>query len=1621
VFELLGEVPVIQEVLGRIGLSSLDIGNAADVYATIQFQNELAVEIPGVDGLAIVFGAQGAGITEVDLELHLVDPFVLRIDDFPIRLRFPREILQPVIEERDVFVVDPDESKRVDIGVSPSIEFVGTGEVAFTGTETIEVTSVFMIGDTGLILDLPSIGLVVNENQNITAERQEGPEVDWPPDFKGVWIPQAGVHYQKSGTKFSPTFELLNVGIGSGGFTGTISLGEYARRNEDIAAAVLNRDSPMPPHLLGLNTENTELNEMQVIFQYFGMAFEQSIPSAGEITGHLYMPFSESWMKFRAALGGPDGDLYLEIGGAADQPLVSLEHELFEIKAYSIAYKLLDEVHYAIITGSLRPKIEGFDWPEMKVDDLSISSEGDIDIPGGWLKAPEEITLDFHAFKIGISEIGFGNEGEDPGKRQWLGFSGSISLVEGIPLSASVEGLKFSWLKEPVGDDRDLKVSLQGIGVELEIPNVLRFEGAVAYREIGSETSAAGEASGTSGDDIAPGGLTGHLFTGAINLDLMPLKTEIDAQLIIGELTDTESGQSFKVFYIALQASLPVGIPLGPSLSIYELQGLFGVHVAPHRKMIDGEPEAWYAWYKAEPEYNVTSIEKWWPQFDHYAFGAGLMLGTSYDDGFSLNVGALVAVLIPGPVVMIEGRANFLKQRGDRTSEGALYMLAVFDGIAQSFQLNIDINYSLEGIVDVGGGLEALFFFTKDKAHLWHIYIGQRDPESKRIRAQVLTIVSANTYLMIDNFGIQFGAKAGVDWSETYGPVEVALKLIFEFYAGIFWKRTQFEGMIRLYGEITLKILGIGLQLILELMLEGKTPNPFYIYGLARIAIKLPFPLPSFDVKAEFSWGRDGIPDYVPHLKSASMTHHKAKSLSWELGLAEAGAPTVPVDAVPVLLFGKPIRPLSEVLAEDRPDADRIPYEHDEVAGWHFSYRHPDIELAVKGEDGSYDGVDSLLKQSPLRVADTSEVTPFDISLLPDSMAQEPKLQLWHYGPLDHANKYERDDYEATCEPTLEPETICVDWRSTPDTVYPLEFTHQNLNFVLDLHAYRSAAQSYRGELRTPSIWITLPEAVDYLDIRFSILPQFGLPRVIPYQRGIAASELTVDRISASEARAFSDGPLYDAVHIIAGDPIAAPVPGIPGSGGGVVIVPGDGDSGSVAEDGITVINQICYRRYARSVLRREVEEVANPHNPTAYRNELMLEPNRQYRLRVTTYVDCKPIEGRSERKQATETYYFATGSLPGTEYPPDTVTFADKQPNDLSTYVESTVPNHGSATAYYDYDVSVRFSDSYIERLYEGSLGIRIRNQNGQLLGSADDQWYTAAWSRMLTPGLLALMAAKDERGCPPEWQPHQPRYLYSVAPEDHQLGPNRLYRAELTSSMVTRADDAPLHAFEFVTSGFASFTDHMQSGLYDVDDERTLRVQHLAGTTSIPTAWHSDYAALNTALSDTRSRLADYVSERVGATPQQMADALTAVEEARNQLIEWHAETFAAIDAAVKPLYDSIGMQPRPLPPSLELVRISLSAGGYLLLLHSPEPLDYLRVTLSLSLDGEDVAIAAVWNRDQTQVFLVGADGNGIRSGRYTMEARYVGGGVERAELAPVTVGGVPVDEQVEIPFEI
>ena len=70
--------------------------------------------------------------------------------------------------------------------------------------------------------------------------------------------------------------------------------------------------------------------------------------------------------------------------------------------------------------------------------------------------------------------MGFGKN-EDGSK--WIGFSGALNLVDGLAAGASVEGLKVTWCED---GSQDPKITLEGVGVELLVPNAVSFKGRVA-------------------------------------------------------------------------------------------------------------------------------------------------------------------------------------------------------------------------------------------------------------------------------------------------------------------------------------------------------------------------------------------------------------------------------------------------------------------------------------------------------------------------------------------------------------------------------------------------------------------------------------------------------------------------------------------------------------------------------------------------------------------------------------------------------------------------------------------------------------------------------------------------------------------------------------------------------------------------------------------------------------------------------------------------------------------------------------------------------------------------------------------------------------------------------------
>src|SRR5262249_7296850 len=150
--------------------------------------------------------------------------------------------------------------------------------------------------------------------------------------------------------------------------------------------------------------------------------------------------------------------------------------------------------------------------------------------------------------------------GTEPGGGRWIAFSGSITLAEGVPITAAVDGLKIRWDQHGL-----LGLELKGIAVAVEVQGVVRFAGAVEY------------------DADA------QRFDGSGQLTLIALQLDVGARVVIGK----HDGDHYFYLYLLLQS--PVGVPLfSTGLAFYGLEALYARHLAPDKS----PPELWYRdWY----------------------------------------------------------------------------------------------------------------------------------------------------------------------------------------------------------------------------------------------------------------------------------------------------------------------------------------------------------------------------------------------------------------------------------------------------------------------------------------------------------------------------------------------------------------------------------------------------------------------------------------------------------------------------------------------------------------------------------------------------------------------------------------------------------------------------------------------------------------------------------------------------------------------------------------------------------------------------------------------------------------------------------------------------------------
>ncbi|MGB1250220.1 MAG: hypothetical protein ACPG8W_06260 [Candidatus Promineifilaceae bacterium] len=997
----------------------------------ILFDTELALTIPGLDAISLVL-APGGGGAVFPLSIQVSPTLQIQIIDLPIALRLKTDLFQPA---QRLTSGNPDVSDRFEVDRSKDYIEIVLAEVTLTfdsdgnvslETETAIDLPLTMLGDSGVVIEAENLSLHLSH---------DNPPVGQPNGWRGIYLEQVALYLPDSLAGVVGDLELTDGYIGNGGFSGTIA-------------------SEWGPPL------EADLGGMELGLQQVGLTFVQNALTESRIEGTLTLPFFDEQVAVEIGVA-LNGSLAVKL--ASQNGLITLNKpDLMQVSLENIGIELDSGTGLIYIGGKITPMFGGLDWPTFDIKKLSIDSDGNVKLDGGWLDLPAQYTLDFYGFTLEISKLGFGKS-EDGGK--WVGFTGGLKLVDGLSAGASVDGLRITWYD----DGRDSSITLNGVGVEMVIPEVLSFKGEIAFRQFIDEE-----------------GAQVNRFDGAIKLDLITLGLEIDAVLVVGSADDPVQGK-YTFFAIYLSAELPAGIPLwATGAALYGLAGLFALNFEPDKR--DDEP--WYGigpgegWYK-RPEIGVTDLKnKWANEHGSLAIGGGITIGTLPDNGFTFSGKMLLMIVFPGPIVLLEGKANLLKARSKLDEEPLFRSLAVLDNRERTLLLGLDAQYKYGSggeLIDISGSAEAFFDF--DDPSDWHLYLGQKEPRERRIRAEILSIYEANAYFMLDAHKLQMGAWVGYDKRWKFGPLRVTIEAWIEGNTVVSWRPAHFYGDLWMHGKAELSVFGFGLGLSADARIAADVFDPFHILGQLSVGINLPWPLPDFDVDIELEWGPEPDPPLLPKpLQEVAIEHFKVTT-KWPLAtgdlllpsydsngdglldgstgmaLTPAGSnepnlntlPIVPLDARPHITFGRSVHDDALISVNPQPPTpqrERIGDPENNEGPVLVRYGLKEVVLAKR---------DGAIWQTVARKGDTANAAdvprlfgawapilslplPENFDASSDVHVNQTKLWLWSRTPYSYT-RHTSDDladwFEDTfesypCIPDAPDRIVCCDFDDLP-------------------------------------------------------------------------------------------------------------------------------------------------------------------------------------------------------------------------------------------------------------------------------------------------------------------------------------------------------------------------------------------------------------------------------------------------------------------------------------------------------------------------------------------------------------------------------------------------------------
>lgn len=1519
--------------LDKIGVR--DTGVTETAYQTtcnftLVYSEEILFALPGLSDAYIVFGG-GGGSSELQVEFDLQDPPELRLPEIDIALRFSSDVLKPVTLVDGKYEAD-DSIDYIEIGIEGAVT-VSKEVITVENTNDL-IIDPFMISDTGVVIDAGTIALDLSQTVSMIPEAEAaGLAASW----MGVYIESASIYLPDELGGIVPSgINIENCFIGSGGFTGEVSALWTPELSSDGTGFV--------------GSGAGDIFGLSIALKEVSIALRQNSFEEAKVEGVIILPFFDQPILCEIGLCN-DGDFTLAISAEQQLPaqvdtpdiedglFVFTKDDLLKLKLQSIAFVKKDDLLSIDLSGSITPLFLAPDivWPEFEVKKLSIDSNGKVSVEGGWMEMSGQQALDFNGFKVEITRLGFGNE--DDGSR-WIGLSGGIQLVDGLPLKGGVEGLKLIWGSGGI----DLQIS--GINVAFEIENTIKFDGRVYFID-------------------EP---TNKGFKGGIKVTLPPLSgLMLDGQFMTGRVTDPPA---YNYAYIYLGVELPAGIPLGSTgASLYGLAGLVGYNATMDKR----DTEAWYenddgsdGFYKRGTP-GITTVDKWTNGRDARAFGAGVTIGTTVDDGFTFTGKVLVVVLLPGPVIVIEGKANFLKERSSISEDAIFTLLAVLDPAAGTYLFNVGASYRLDAekgsVITLSGTAEA--FFNANDPSAWHFYIGKDTPESKRIQATIISLFQATSYFMVDKDGLILGGKAGYEKTWKFSVLKVVLQAYIEGRLEFSIKPIHAKAEVLLVGNVELSACGVGIGLSVSAYLMVQTPDPWHILGEFNVKLNLPWPLPDPEATVTLEWKEESEPPIPLPLATIGIEHHKTTE-KWELetypeydtdddgykdssSISEpsnacSSSPYVPPDGKPVITFSKPVN--DAYIIGSNPSS----YPGNENVGdYEYGYELKKITLEMKEKSGSASWTMVAEKGEGVTASsddDDAEITGYWQAVEGEDAACL-KLMLWVNTPYELTRELESNagivhgmlpvwlNY-----PCSEVESIEKEYINFDDIRVGTRFWHYLLHHGLIFESEYLPMDI----VKAPGSWAGVKSG---LTLGVADLKGYADTGIEGYSSesvaGYTLDEYEPNKLTVIFPEDISELELYLSIGSEGQYVLLDDEAGIVGeesfniNARKPLILKLDGGFRAVIIKGHFILLKIGY-------ITQEAEEIAGFNqgvseafteslNETWSHSDDMLEPDKYFKVTVHSVTKRRKNGGSWGETEFVEHAYFQTGNPPGafSDPPEDT---KDVYPYggmlmDLTPYVETTIPaqvasNEKIYPAYRAYDVGVIFNEAqgYVEQMYLMAtleLKIKLFDNNGDpvLDTEGNEVEFDNAWAdnptQTLTRTETQWLSTLDESNCSitTDSISTENTTTLSAGMDGQTLNPQTLYKARLM------AGDYDVYRFSFITSRYCSFLHHLHSFI-----DMAWSHHALIGS--------PDNELLDTdGITDIEAVLSGF-TKRINHAPD-----------------NYDAETEAV---TYEQLANIFSLQNRQLPERVEVTILNDTDGYYGLLLESPEPMLWERITVAL-----------------------------------------------------------------------